>query len=372
VAYKGTPAVIILYIAAAALLIALGMAANEAGGMFGGKSQLLAEPSAVGINGTGIGYIEDFLDEYSTLVTYEIRRQSSARAVRQGHNMTVIGTNSVYAAVMGYPITDGGFFTGDAYRSGAREAVLNELAAAALFGGGRLYGSPIYINGELWTVVGVMIDDGDAENIYVPATSELMNSAAGASGQGAAAGSLMVLLKGYGAAEAATAVNNLKNLGVTENSYTFKRLGKAAASLGEMADVALRFALALLLFAFGWRSALAAYRIIGDAYAASVDTGVHAPDSRGKARVLRAAVHIVLLIACAAAFLALARRIVEICVTWQEIPPVFLNAPPPQGDFYGRLEALGEIQAKILGLFTASIITSAAAQIAAAFAFRER
>jgi len=347
------------------------MAAREAKDRFGGISQLLAEPSAIGGSGVGVGGIEDFRDEYSTLITYEIRRQSSARAIRQGHAMTVIGTNSVYASVMGYPVTDGGFFTKDAYRSGAREAVLNELAASALFGGGRLYGSPFYLNGELWTVVGVVADDGGSENIYVPATSEFIGGGSNASGQEARAGSLMVLLKGYGAAEAAAVINNLKDLGVTENAYTFKRLGKAVASLDEMADAALRFALALLLFAFGWRSALAAYGIVSDAYAASVDTGLRSPDSHGKARVFKAALYIILMFACAAAFLALSRRIVETCVTWREIPLVFLNATP-QGDFYGRLDSLGSIQAKILGLFAASVTASLAAQITAAFVFRER
>ena len=364
---KGTPLVVLLYIAAAALLIILGFVERGAQGRFGANAQLLAEPAATG-GGVTIRDIESFRDEDPTLITYEVRRKSQASAIRQSKYVNVVGTNSVYASVMGYPIIDGGFFTQAAYDAGAREAVLNELAAAALFGGGRVSGGSVHVNGDLWTVVGVIVDDGDADIIYVPATSDLISGDAGAaqSGQQVSADSLMVLLKNYGAGATAMATSTLRDLGVSENMYSFVRLGKAIGAIGEMADVARRFTLTALLCLFVWFSARAAYGIIR----AKIDEAGHseiAPQRRGG--YAKAVAHIIFGLICLAGALYFARQIVELCVTWQEIPLVFMTSPSKQGAFYGRLDAVSAVQARALGLFAASAAVSLAAQIAAALVF---
>ena len=423
---KRTPIVIFLYIVAAALLIALNVSGRSASNASGRNSQLFAKPLTQDATGADIWVIEDFNDENPTLVTYEIRRQASAYAVRESHRMNVVGTNSAYAAVMGYPVIDGGFFTKDAFLIGAKEAVLNERAAFTLFGGRRLSGSSFSLNDEIWTVVGIVLDeDAENDNIYVPASSELVL----AGGASISASSLMVLQSGYSGAEASITSAKLKDLGAGETSHSFKNLGKTVAAFDEMAAVATRFALTLLLCLFAWYFGNYAFRTFKtardvnefyDLHGANDDTKTErnaggatgggrpdddpgsshpggAPDSShpgsghrgdtpdssysegdpsggnpGGAPVsctnyVKAVISVILFCLCAAAALVLARRIVEICITWQEIPLLLFETAAPQDAFYGRLSALGDRQAVVLSLFAASAIFSAAAQITAAY-----
>ena len=358
---RRAPFYILFYIAATALIIALTLYGQSAAGAFGRKSQLLASPQSRDWAGIDILEIENYITESSTLVTYEIRRQASAFAIRQSHRMNIIGTNSAYAGVMGYAVADGGFFSKTAYDAGSREAVLNERAASTLFGGGRLSGSEFTLNDEIWQIVGVVLDgDSDNDNIYVPATSALIGS--GGSGSVATAATFMALQDGYSSADASITAGRLLELGISEGSHSFKSLGKAAATFSEAAAVAQYFALMLLLCLFGWRSARSAFRTIMRARAESES---HVPGVAYVKRggYLRAAANAIFFIACAAAALILARQIVGICITWQEIPLLFFTDVTPQDAFYGRIHDLGARQTTALCLFAASIIASITAVI---------
>ena len=193
------------------------------------------------------------------LVTYEIRAQATAKAIKQSRRVTLIGTNSSYADVMGYATLDGGFFSKDSFDLGAHEAVLNEKAASTLFGGGKLAGNLLRLNDELWTVVGVVRDDdADSDNVYVPATCALIS---GGDAKSQTTGAVMALLKDYSNAEAAAATEALASVGVSSNSFTLKRVGKAAGAVGEMCVAAQRFALIAVLCFFTLRAGAAALRV---------------------------------------------------------------------------------------------------------------
>ena len=375
---KKTPVVILLYIIAVSLLAALVVAGRHAADASGHYYQLLAKPLSRDSASVDIWAVEDFYGDSSTLVTYEIRRQASAYAIRETHRMNVVGTNGAYANVMGYSIIDGGFFTKDAFLIGAREAVLNERAAATLFGGRRIAGNSFFLNDEPWTVVGIVSDeDVDNDNIYVPASSEIILAGAAT----VSAGALTALQDGYGGADASMTINKLKDLGVSENSYSFKNLGKIIASFGEMPSVALRFAFILLLCLFAWRFGRYAFRVykssraenerkdLNDVQISIADAGVD--ERKRRASYVKAIVNILLFCVCTAAALVLARQIVEICITWQEIPLLLFETAASQDEFYGKLRALGERQSVVLYLFAASVIFSFASQASAVYLFKD-
>jgi hypothetical protein len=169
-------------------------------------------------------------DEF--LVTYEIRRRLTVRTAYAECPVTLIGTNSLYPALTGYPMLNGGFFTDSAEREKNKEAVLNSAAALLLFGPGNAAGRTLTIEGAPWLVTGVM-EDGDADNarVYIPARI---------SGDGPRA--LLVLLNAAAGFDAAHVKNTFKPLGIHETSYHFYDLSRALRVYGE------RFALALRVF----------------------------------------------------------------------------------------------------------------------------
>ncbi|MCL2059166.1 MAG: ABC transporter permease [Oscillospiraceae bacterium] len=399
-------ALILLYIVAFAALLSLTVYGQSSMRRFGQKSQLLAAPQARGGAGVDIWDIEDIQTEESTLITYEIRAQVVAGAIRQDHRMNVIGANSSYNGVMGYPVANGGFFSKEAFLLGSREAVLNERAASALFGGGNLVGNSFILNNESWMVVGVIMDGDDGEsNIYVPASSELISALSGAGGAGSggvtaantsvAADALMVLQDGYSAADASLAIGKLAGLGFSDSSHTFLSLGKATAAFGEAAHMAQCFALALLLVMFAWRLALSAYHMVladkaenethapvptapaapaadpvdsvgtvGTASLASPAnlTGPAPPNNSGRiGRLARIVFYAISFFVLAIIALILARRIVETCITWQEIPMLMFSGATTQDAFYGRLIALGRSQSEAIALFAVSCAATTAA-----------
>lgn len=368
--------ILLLYLAAAALIVALSLVAHTAWGAFGRRAQILAVPQTQGSSPVNIWDIEDLRDDTSLLVTFEIRKQATAAAVNQTHKVNLIGVNSVYPDVMGYPALDGGFFKREAFNLGTHEAVLNERAASTLFGGGRLSGNTFQLNDEAWVAVGVIRDDdADSDNVYVPATSDQF--ANGTDSTGVTAGALAALSGGYNNGASVVTIGGLSDIGVTDSSYEFKRIGKAVASLDEMAGVAQRFALIMLLGMFSWHAlqyVLRAFsaaiarsnaldydvRDVEDVMPASVaaGAGVHTRRRSGTAGAIFNILMIVLFVPAA---LILARQIVGTCITWQEIPLLFNTGATAQSEFYGRLHTLSQYQVTALCLFAASIVASVAA-----------
>jgi hypothetical protein len=388
-------------------LFALFAAARTGTARLGRGALLLAEPKGAGAPGVGISAIEDLRYDSGLLVAYEVRKPGTVQALNRSCAVTLIGTNSVYADVLGRPVTDGGFFTKAAYDAGSRVAVLNGEAAFEIFGGGHVAGTTFRIGGELWTVVGV-ISDGDAEgaNVYVPASAELIagggsdGSEIGGDGADAAPLALMALMNGNDGGSAGAAAAALKDIGVADTGYDLKRLGKAIAALSEMWGVAWRFALCLLLGAFAWLAARAVYTegalafappshadnarsggadSMGGSVGEWANVGnvgpvldVRAAATRGvrpsclprpaytprRPNFAFAVLGLLALAACAAVILPTARQIAEVCVTWREIPVIFGTASP-SGAFGTMLTLLGGYQATVTCLFAASITASA-------------
>ena len=224
---KSKPAAI-LGLIIASLLAAMLMLCLRAGS--DPRPLLLAAPSGFGAQGLDPERVALFCKE-EFLVTYELRRSKTARAAQSSHAVAMIGTNSHYRDILGYPVLDGGFFTEAAQTAGYRHAVLNETAAFALFGGVAVSGGNFKLDGETWTVAGVIDDlDGSSANIYVPSGFI-----------GGRPDSLMTLLDGN--VTETYAKNALKTLGIRETNYDFINFASSAAAFWER-------------FAVGWKAAL--------------------------------------------------------------------------------------------------------------------
>ena len=100
--------------------------------------------------------------------TYENRVSGVVTAINVNHTVQLIGTNHSYPFVMGREMVAGGFFTRDAFYYRHLATVINEAAAFSFFGSTNVVGETLQINGQLYTVVGVISSEGDA-TVYIPA-----------------------------------------------------------------------------------------------------------------------------------------------------------------------------------------------------------
>ena len=328
-----------LCFALAALLLSLFILSALAGQQ-GYQNLLMASPLSFGIPGLSPQRLEQFAQE-EFLLTYEIRRPGTVQAVNQRHSVTVVGTNSHYAGVLNYINLNGGFFTAAAMDAKNRHAVLNETAAFQIFGSVPIAGKTLKLDGESWTVTGV-IQDGDAKNanIYTPASV--------AGGQAEA---IIVLMDDR--VTEAYAKNALKRIGIHENNYEFINLSKSAAAFGACFTVAWKAALFALLLVLVIRTGhkllgrLRFYRTkLGDLYFRELV-------SRYKTDFLKTASDALLFVGAIAAMLRLSLQVLEICLTWQEL--IWITGELTAGDFGHKLVWLRDAQPICLTVFAACI-----------------
>ena len=271
------------------------------------ENLLIVLPSQIGSPKINVQKIEEFsLDEF--LVTYEIPGSEKISLPQGDFPVTVIGTNDCYSKILGLTMTEGSFFSKQAWTGRQRHAVLNEKAAFTIFGSSRIVNNRFRIRNETWLVTGV-ISDGDDEHsrVYVPSSIH-----------GAPAGELLALTSsGY---DEAYIKNSIKNLDVREGSFTFFNLGTQIRLLWERVLVvpplffALFFAGLLRPFTVKFTMAISALR----AETARRYTGEILRKNR-KAVFKPAALALVLLfLPTAALFLFL--RIASIVLRWQDIP----------------------------------------------------
>ncbi|MDR0841502.1 MAG: ABC transporter permease [Christensenellaceae bacterium] len=107
------------------------------------------------------------------ILTYERPTPVMVKALRSQWNVTAIGTNENYAALMGYPLLCGGFLTESAVRNRERFAVLEENTAFQMFGALEVAGLTFEMDGAVWLIVGVVKEPGITGGelkIYLPAT----------------------------------------------------------------------------------------------------------------------------------------------------------------------------------------------------------
>jgi hypothetical protein len=207
-------------LAAAVFLSALSLAGLWllvlAGGKTGYSHLLLALPSSPHSPSIGVKEIERFCEDELPL-TYEIPRAERAAVSMKEYPVILLATNAVYQRLLGYPLTEGSFFSKQAWDRKERHAVLNEKAAFDLFGSRSITGALLKIRGETWIVSGVIRDgDEDECRVYVPSSV-----------QGGEALFLLALINPQGGLSAAYIKNRLPSLGVREGDFEFYDLGAA-------------------------------------------------------------------------------------------------------------------------------------------------
>jgi hypothetical protein len=262
-------------------------------------------------DGSGVGsqQVETFSED-EFLLTYEIRRQTTAEAHSYRQPVTLVGTNSCYGHVLGYRMRSGSFFTKASWQSQSREVVLNETAAFQIFGSFEVAGFLLRIDRQNWLVVGVIEDqEADAAFVYVP------SSATGGNG-----GDFMVLLDGA-LVNADYAKNALKQLGIYENSSSFVDLAAASAVFKGRFTVALGASFILLIFflirfSAGWLyRRLPVYRaLLRDVYLRELLA------TKGK-DILKTVLAGFGCLAGLAALLTLGLQILAECLKWQGVIP---------------------------------------------------
>lgn len=129
---------------------------------------LLIVPGRPAQEPVDIGKLED-RNGSGYFLTYEVNRAGVISALNKNTKVIVTETNGFYADVMQKPLIAGAFFTKTAQDEGKKLAVLNRKAAFKILGDMQAIGNDIKIDGERFTVCGVMAD-GDKTNskVYVP------------------------------------------------------------------------------------------------------------------------------------------------------------------------------------------------------------
>ena len=198
---------IVLFLLLAALLIIAFLAKKD-----GRENLLLILPEGFISQQISINSIEEFIDN-EFLLTYEIPSSARISLPYNDFSVTVKATNSSYPHVFGYKLTEGSFFSKQAWTGKQRHAVLNEKAAATIFGSASIAGNQFRLHNETWLVTGV-INDGDDERstIYVP--SSIANTHAG---------EFAALMSGF--YDESYIKSNIKTLGIHVNNFEFFNLG---------------------------------------------------------------------------------------------------------------------------------------------------
>lgn len=323
----------------ALLLVSLftlsGIAANQ-----GYDNLLMVTPSGYNAQHLNLKKLDELSVEF--LLTYESRSPVSVQAVNSHKSAMLIGTNHNYAGIMGFLTLNGGFFTEDSEDAKSKHAVLNETAAFEIFGSINISGNTIKLNGEIWTIAGV-IEDNDEENanIYVPASVS-----------DSRVDSIMILLD---KSITETYVRNaLKGIGVYESGYNFINLSKLAWSFTERAIIAIKTALSveILIFIITAGGKLVErfkfYRNkLRTMYTREL-VKVYRMD------LLKAAGWFALFVAGVCTVMALSLQILSTCLTWKELSR--LTPELAAGDFSHKLKWLMNYQAMSQTLFWAGII----------------
>jgi hypothetical protein len=315
-----TRLVLLLLVVSLFCLAGLGLLAFNLGGG-GYRNLLLAAPSDIHAPLINIQKVEQICED-EFLLTYEILEAERVVTSQAQYPVTIIGTNSFYPRLLGLSLTEGSFFTKQAWDGKQKHAVLNETAAFAVFGSSRVSGQRIKIGGDTWIVTGV-VNDGDDETsrVYVPSSV-----------RGGGAASLLALMEsGRGITEArlhesrlheAYIKDSLKSLGVQNELFTFYNLETRARLYRQQVGVVLMFlcCLVLIMFIPRWleRLKMAVSALQGE-------LKNHYPRELLKTHspaILKAVFPGLLLAASAGLVLFLLLRMVSICLPWQDLPPI--------------------------------------------------
>ena len=169
---------------------------------------------------------EDFL------LTYETNNAGSIKALNNNYEVILKGTNYLYPYIMRNRIVAGSFFSKEAQKENKKLAVLNKKAAFDIFGNLDITNAEIKIDGEVFTVIGV-IDDSNKKNrnVYIPVyySEKSIDSFA-------------ALINSQEKTPEAALENKLKQFNIDNNRYNFCNLNSFTDNMS------LRFSLSLKLF----------------------------------------------------------------------------------------------------------------------------
>ena len=241
-------------------------------------------------------------------LTYEIIGSEQISLSYAEFQVTQIETNSNYPHILGLTMSEGSFFSAQAWKGKQRHAVLNEKAAFTIFGSYKIIGSRFKMRDDTWLITGV-ISDGDKDNsrVYIPSSIQ--------------GGEIEELaLKSTGGLNEALIKNSVKNLGIQEKNFIFINFGTQYSLLWERIKVILLLFLGLLLLSF-LQPLIISFK---KAYAAiKKDLECHYPgeiikkNKKSVFKLLFLILSILLLPSFALFFLL---HIVSVCIPWQDIP----------------------------------------------------
>lgn len=180
-----------------------------------------------------------FMDVTSeVLLTYEKRQSGNINALNVNRTVQLVGTNHTYPFVMGKQMIHGRFFSRDALVYRHQVAVLNEIAAFEFFGTTQASGNRLEINGDIYSVAGVIADGNENAMVYVPATI--------------IGGQIEALAANLAFNTEEHIVNVWRQLGIIDTHYDFVNLGTIRQVIQDRLWLAL-ISLAMGSVAFGLR-----------------------------------------------------------------------------------------------------------------------
>ncbi|MCL2243867.1 MAG: ABC transporter permease [Treponema sp.] len=276
-------------------------------------SLLMILPAQPGSPKFDVQKIEEY-SENEFLITYQIPGTARVSLPHGEFPVLVIGTNSCYSNLLLSVISEGSFFSKQAWKSKQRHAVLNEKAAFTIFGSSRIAGNQFKIQNETWLVSGVINDGNDDKSIiYIPSSVN-----------GGAAGELLALMTESSGVNAgyneAYIKNSIKTLGVHEGNFSFYNLGVRIRRLWERVVIALLLFTALFFISLmrhiliKFFSALADIKKMTDSrYIGEIlrDDGI---------TFLRLAFLVLAVLLLPSLSLVLFIRMVSVILPWQDIP----------------------------------------------------
>lgn len=218
------------------------------------ENYFMAIPKHSNVVGVNVDKIED-LNEENFLISYEIKKEESIKALNSKHDVLLIGTNYVYPYITGYAFAEGSFFTQSSQEQKIRTVVLNELAAYELFGNYDIAGNNIILQGKFYTVTGVIKDeDSENKNVYVPIT--LLNSRPTA---------FITYIDLENGITEEYIKNELKELDITESNYYFLNFEKISKTIHEQTLI-LFLAIILVVFSIILKYSIRNFKILYEAF----------------------------------------------------------------------------------------------------------
>ena len=182
--------------------------------------------SAAG-EGADIREIEK-VNENKLMITYFEKEQCVLTVRNLKHDITLISTNYTYPFVCKYQMLRGGFFTRDNQDAKNKYSVLNQAAAFKIFRNMDIIGLKFEIDNEEYIIRGVINDDKESPNIYVPMLLTGQNPS-----------SLLFRTDEKKGITIGYVKNELKRIGISEGNYQFINIGLASKKIAGKAAIAL-------------------------------------------------------------------------------------------------------------------------------------